>query len=573
MHLVRLMKQMPDLCRFNIGFSRFSTQSSDNNYAEYERRKFARRFGNIVRHHDKGFEKIVELDKDDFFGIKTFSADDVKGIDGLDDAKRQKLDKKVKELSNLQGLVSSEEGFLRSMSYGKVRYDHENKVDYMGQYEKDVNHILLEKKRRYMLEITSANETNEKMDSDSDQGAEQVPLNYIDQQYFDINTEKEDNQKQASKTTDLNFIDYQYFRDNYSSELTSEGFPLGPIKFQFTPAWNEYRDYLNSYDPSTFEANQNSPEQLIENLTFAGDTPLRSVEEVTHELILMKKNSQNDESQDSPENKEIKTEDHNNLTSEEVEDVPKTALDYITQIRKGQLLPEDKAYLEHLEKKFKKLVHRLDRDATGVLLLAKSLSMVKTLREMFSERKISKYYWAIVRGIPDPLNGIIDIPIEAGKTNGVERMHLKPDCDLDFNRKIGATRGAYPATTHFRTLRKWGNACLVELKPEQGIKHQIRVHLGFGLRTPILGDHKYSHLDKLAPQKLPDDMLLKLNVRQAKVRNIPLHLHSKLYIIPGIGMNGNNVSISAHLPGFFRANMSSLGLYKQEAVLKNPIAF
>uniref|UniRef100_T1L0C7 Pseudouridylate synthase RPUSD4, mitochondrial n=2 Tax=Tetranychus urticae TaxID=32264 RepID=T1L0C7_TETUR len=287
----------------------------------------------------------------------------------------------------------------------------------------------------------------------------------------------------------------------------------------------------------------------------------------------MKKNSQNDESQDSPENKEIKTEDHNNLTSEEVEDVPKTALDYITQIRKGQLLPEDKAYLEHLEKKFKKLVHRLDRDATGVLLLAKSLSMVKTLREMFSERKISKYYWAIVRGIPDPLNGIIDIPIEAGKTNGVERMHLKPDCDLDFNRKIGATRGAYPATTHFRTLRKWGNACLVELKPEQGIKHQIRVHLGFGLRTPILGDHKYSHLDKLAPQKLPDDMLLKLNVRQAKVRNIPLHLHSKLYIIPGIGMNGNNVSISAHLPGFFRANMSSLGLYKQEAVLKNPIAF
>ena len=427
---------------------------------------------------------------------------------------------------------------------------------------------------------------------------------------------------------------------------------------------------MNTYDLSTFETYQNSPEQLIDNLTFEGDTPLRSVEEVAHELILMKKNSQDDGDTDSLENKEIKMEDHNNLTSEEVEDVPKTALDYINKMRQGQLLPEDKAYLEHLEKKFKKLgnefkmrsldvkekaydstgkrsfleqspklnflrrnelldlltqrilfnerdliaidkpngliveggdsnskypslenllpdlsrklfdkenqlylVHRLDRDATGVLLLAKSLSMVKTLREMFSERKISKYYWAIVRGIPEPLNGIIDIPIEAGKTNGIERMHLKPDCDLDFNRKIGATRGAYPATTHYRTLRKCGNACLVETKPEQGIKHQIRVHLGFGLRTPILGDHKYSHLNKLAPQKLPDDMLVKLNVRQAKVRNIPLHLHSKLYIIPEIGMNGNNVSISAHLPGFFRANMSSLGLYKQEAVLKNPIAF
>jgi mitochondrial RNA pseudouridine synthase RPUSD4 len=56
------------------------------------------------------------------------------------------------------------------------------------------------------------------------------------------------------------------------------------------------------------------------------------------------------------------------------------------------------------------------------------------------------------------------------------------------------------AITKYRVLDSNGDASLIECQPETGIKHQIRVHLSFGLNCPILGDHKYSHHIKLAPQ-------------------------------------------------------------------------
>lgn len=96
--------------------------------------------------------------------------------------------------------------------------------------------------------------------------------------------------------------------------------------------------------------------------------------------------------------------------------------------------------------------------------------------------------------------------------------------------------------------------------PETGIRHQIRVHLGFGLRCPILGDHKYSYVDLLAPQKLPSDILLALRVRQSKVRHVPMHLHAYVYMIPQAGTDGKNIFIKAPLPFHFRMNMSKLKL-------------
>ena len=55
-------------------------------------------------------------------------------------------------------------------------------------------------------------------------------------------------------------------------------------------------------------------------------------------------------------------------------------------------------------------------------------------------------------------------------------------------------RSVSPATTEYRVLAQFDNASLALVKPHTGVKHQIRVHLGFGLNTPILGDHKYSHI-------------------------------------------------------------------------------
>lgn len=219
-----------------------------------------------------------------------------------------------------------------------------------------------------------------------------------------------------------------------------------------------------------------------------------------------------------------------------------------------------------------RLVHRLDKDTTGVLLLAKSSEMESTLRSLFKERKIKKYYWALVKSCIYPRSGIIDIPIELEKKNGKERMVLRPYCDEDFNRTMGITSKPLTAVTHYRVLREIGDATLVEVSPEQGCKHQVRVHLGFALRAPILGDHKYSHLDKIAPQRLPQYFLTKLNIRQPKVRTIPMHLHAKLVVIPELGRNRGNIFIPAHLPGFFQNTLSLLGLNSREAHMKNPLA-
>src|SRR4051812_6915158 len=110
------------------------------------------------------------------------------------------------------------------------------------------------------------------------------------------------------------------------------------------------------------------------------------------------------------------------------------------------------------------------------------------------------------------------------------------------------SRNGKRAVTKYKVLCQRGNAALLEVEPETGLRHQIRVHLGFGLRCPILGDHKYSHLDKMMPQKLPADMLLSLNIRQAKVRTVPMHLHARHIMIPEMGADGKNIFVHCPLP-------------------------
>ena len=65
------------------------------------------------------------------------------------------------------------------------------------------------------------------------------------------------------------------------------------------------------------------------------------------------------------------------------------------------------------------------------------------------------------------------------------------------------------------------------------IKHQLRVHLADGIDCPILGDHKYSHFGKLAPQILPAKILRRFGIPHSKSRYIPMHLHLKSILIPG----------------------------------------
>ena len=91
----------------------------------------------------------------------------------------------------------------------------------------------------------------------------------------------------------------------------------------------------------------------------------------------------------------------------------------------------------------------------------------------------------------------------------------------------------------------------------------MRVHLSEAINCPVLGDHKYSHYDKLAPQKLPDDMLTKLGIRQSKVRDLPMHLHASSIIIPAWIDGSADLEIKAPLSAVFRLSMKRLKLFSR----------
>lgn len=201
-------------------------------------------------------------------------------------------------------------------------------------------------------------------------------------------------------------------------------------------------------------------------------------------------------------------------------------------------------------------VHRLDKETTGCLLLARTELAAQKLKALFLHRRIEKNYLIITTRVPDPYEGIIDIPIAEGKIENRVRMALQPDIPKEIKYKTHVKNGKR-AITYYKVVSTSENAALLEVRPETGLKHQIRVHLGFGLNCPILGDHKYSHLTKLAPQRLSGDILRKLGVQQSKVRHVPMHIHSRSIVIPEY-LQGRDLFVSAPLPEHFRSTIKCL---------------
>ena len=124
----------------------------------------------------------------------------------------------------------------------------------------------------------------------------------------------------------------------------------------------------------------------------------------------------------------------------------------------------------------------------------------------------------------------------------------------------------FPAVTEYKVLKTVMHMSLVEVKPVTGFKHQIRAHLGLGLGCPVLGDHKYTSVKRMdLPQRLSGETLHRLGIRQSKVRDLPIYLHSKHVQIPDI-VPEKNVWIDAPLPHFFNKALKKLKLIPDKFV-------
>ena len=174
-------------------------------------------------------------------------------------------------------------------------------------------------------------------------------------------------------------------------------------------------------------------------------------------------------------------------------------------------------YLKFDNNEKPKLVHRIDRDTSGLLIISRKLKYAKYLTDLFRKRNIIKNYLAICVGNLKYSNGIIKKPIKIKKRT-------------------------YDAETHFQVLDRTKNFFLVALKPITGRKHQIRNHL-FCLNCPILGDQKFSNEFKKG--------LLKGLKNQ-------LNLHS--YYLEFNDQDGKKLFFCANPPKSMETTMSNLNL-------------
>jgi 23S rRNA pseudouridine955/2504/2580 synthase len=148
-----------------------------------------------------------------------------------------------------------------------------------------------------------------------------------------------------------------------------------------------------------------------------------------------------------------------------------------------------------------RLVHRLDRDTSGVLVLGKTPAAAAKLAGAFAHRQAEKTYWAIVAGFPKPGEGILELPL--AKRGVGDREMVTP---VDPN-----DPGAEPAETEFVTLARAGpRAAWMALRPHTGRTHQLRAHM-LAMGHPILGDPKYADEASIS---LSDGLKLQLHARR-----------------------------------------------------------
>ena len=177
------------------------------------------------------------------------------------------------------------------------------------------------------------------------------------------------------------------------------------------------------------------------------------------------------------------------------------------------------------------LVHRLDRDTSGVIVIAKRRSIAAALGKLFATRAVKKTYWAVVKGLPKPAQGRIEVALIKAKGPEGDRMRASREGEEDDEQR---------AVTFYSVLDKAPPiASWVSLKPVTGRQHQLRAHMAH-IGTPIMGDEKYGGLEDM-----PEGMAKKL------------HLHARRIIFPH--PREGVIDISAPLPEHMLGSFAMFG--------------
>ena len=159
-----------------------------------------------------------------------------------------------------------------------------------------------------------------------------------------------------------------------------------------------------------------------------------------------------------------------------------------------------------------RLVHRLDRDTSGLILLARDATTHRVLSAAFAERRVRKTYLAMVQGLPADRGGIIDQPLARIATRPPRYGVVPLEC------------GGKSAFTRWRVLRRLVGSSLLLLQPRTGRSHQLRVHLA-ALGHPVLGDPLYGDPASAPRMQLHAAGLQLLHPATGK----PLHLRSRCF--------------------------------------------
>lgn len=174
-----------------------------------------------------------------------------------------------------------------------------------------------------------------------------------------------------------------------------------------------------------------------------------------------------------------------------------------------------------------RLVHRLDKDTSGALLLGRSPKAAGWLAEAFKSRDTDKRYFALVKGVPNPSEGRIQLKMEKAPIKGNERMVVSPD-------------GKKSVTDYMLADKAQPSAAWLALKPLTGRTHQLRLHCA-EMGHPIIGDGKYGGSEAFLTGSI----------------SRKLHLHS--YFIRFPHPEGGEVTVTAPLPDHMAASFSVLG--------------